>query len=300
MQVTGLLMNRRFLVTVSPYTMPAEISFGPLALTISDLAQSSGFYQKSIGLQLLKRQGNVTRLGTKDGRELLILTENAGAKAAKRATGLYHFAIKLPSRADLAASLYHLMESGTSLGGFADHGVSEAIYLADPDGNGIEIYRDRPRDEWPMKGEELLMDTRPLDLNGLLGELEERRQDWVGLSTEAVIGHIHLRVASIPAAEEFYIGRLGFQLMQRYGYAASFVSAGGYHHHIGFNTWESAGVEPLPPNSTGLRYFTLCLPTQDALEYLVDRLRQEGLLVEQSAAGFQIKDPSGNTIALSA
>jgi catechol 2,3-dioxygenase len=185
------------------------------------------------------------------------------------------------------------------LQGFADHGVSEAVYLTDPDGNSIEIYRDVPRSQWPYRDGQLQMVTDPLDVQGVLAELEaDPAPDAVGMHPDTTIGHIHLRVADIQASEDFYCKLLGFDLVQRFGPSARFVSAGGYHHHIGFNIWESAGAPPLPPGAVGLRYFTICLPDPAELTRLTGRLRQAGLPLEEAQGGVLLHDPARNAVLL--
>ena len=178
--------------------------------------------------------------------------------------------------------------------GFADHGVSEALYLGDPDGNGIEVYRDRPRAEWPYSAGHLSMDVLPLDLEELLAELNQRDNSWEGLSRETKMGHVHLHVPYLPEAEAFYVGLLGFQVMQRYGSGALFVSAGGYHHHIGLNTWAGVGAPPAPPGAVGLRHFVVRLPDERIRSAIVGRLRAAGIALEEVDGGVLVRDPARN------
>jgi catechol 2,3-dioxygenase len=207
-------------------------TIGTVALTIANLDRSVKFYARHLGFECHRRTDTGAWLGA-GGRDLLALSQCESAPRVRRATGLYHFAILVPSRVALARSLRRLVDTDTLMQGFADHGVSEALYLADPDGNGIEIYRDRPRPEWPNVGGRLQMGVEPLDLDGLLTELEGDEGGAGGLAEGTTIGHIHLHVARLVEAEAFYVGVLGFDLIQRYGDSALFVSAGGYHHHIG-------------------------------------------------------------------
>jgi catechol 2,3-dioxygenase len=283
--------------SIHPDTM-----LGAVALTISDIHRSVQFYQDVIGLEIHRREGRTAYLGA-GSKDLLLLVEDASAEQplsrGLRFTGLYHLAILVPSRLELARTLSRLLESGWPLQGFADHGVSEAIYLADPDGNGIEIYRDSPRSQWPTRDGQLQMVTDPLDVRGILAELEtDPAPAAAGLPPDTLIGHIHLRVADIQASEDFYCNLLGFDLVQRFGPSACFVSAGGYHHHIGFNTWESAGAPPPPPGAAGLRYFTICLPDSAELARLTDRIRQAGLPLDETQGGFLFHDPAQNAILL--
>jgi catechol 2,3-dioxygenase len=294
----------------SSYQMPAGIELGPLSLTIQDLSRSLEFYQGVLGMKLIGDGGSTASLSFDDRNTYLELVENRQASLPRGRTGLYHFALLVPSRPVLANTLKHLLESDYPLAGASDHGVSEAIYLSDPDGNGIEIYRDRQRQEWPMRNDELRMDTRPLDAPGLLKEvvqkeakikeagLSEAEREWAGLDPLTVLGHVHLKVASIPESEAFYVDLLGFQLMQRYGPSASFVSAGGYHHHIGFNTWESAGAQPPHEDAAGLRWFGLVLPDEASLDSLVKHLKDKNVSFQEERGGIIVRDPSENVLFL--
>lgn len=274
-----------------------DTRIGAVHLTVADLDRALAFYQNALGFTLHRRTESSAILGA--GRaDLLVLTAQPGARPVHGTTGLYHFAILVPSRRDLARSLKRLAETRTPVQGFADHRVSEAIYLSDPEGNGIEIYRDRPRSAWYDSQGRFHMATDPLDLGDLLNELQDDRQPWTGLQPKTTIGHIHLCVASIPQAEAFYRDVLGFDLMARYGPAASFLSAGGYHHHIGVNTWGSLGAPPPPPDATGLRTFDVVLPNREAMLATVDRVRAAGITVEEQEAGFLVRDPSHNGLRL--
>jgi catechol 2,3-dioxygenase len=257
------------------------------------------FYQEALGFQVHRREGDTARLGA--GRaDLVVLTEWPQARRVSGTTGLYHLAILTPSRLALARSLRRLAELETPVQGFADHLVSEAIYLADPDGNGIEIYRDRPRSEWPYQNGRLQMATDPLDVRGLLAELEGQPDSWSGLHPDTVLGHVHLHVADIRQAETFYVEVLGFELMVRYGPSASFLAAGGYHHHLGINTWNGVGAPAPPPNAVGLRWTLFYLPDDAALKRVIGRVRQAGLPMEERPEGFLLRDPAQNGLVLAA
>ncbi|HKT81519.1 MAG TPA: VOC family protein, partial [Vicinamibacterales bacterium] len=226
-------------------------AIGAVHLTIADLERSVEFYRRHLGFAVHDRRGDTVWCGA-GGPPLLVLTEDRAARPRQNGTtGLYHFAILVPTRIDLARGLRNLIASNSALDGFADHGVSEAIYLADPDGNGIELYRDRPRAEWPRRNGHLHMGTGPLDTEGLLDELSAESSTTFLLPAGTVIGHVHLHVRDLAEAEYFYAGVLGFDVMQRYGRAALFVSAGGYHHHVGLNTWAGVGAPPPAPESVG-------------------------------------------------
>lgn len=273
-----------------------ETSVGSVSLRIRDLERSIEFYT-ALGFEMESVKGKQATLGV-GNRELIFLRESAEAPQAFGTTGLFHFAILVPSRLELAKSMRQLTTSKIPVQGFSDHLVSEAIYLADPDGNGIEIYRDRPRSEWPFRDGQLQMDTLPLDINSLMSELESVPQPWTGLAEGTRIGHIHLKVANVKEAEDFYINTLGFELMTRYGPSASFVSAGGYHHHVGFNTWNSLGAPPAPDNAIGLVWYSLELPDNQALDQLLKLIHQAQIETEKGPEGVYVHDPSANRILL--
>ena len=243
------------------FSIHPDTMMGPVHLTITDLSRAVEFYQSVIGLQLLHRSDDLAWMGAGGDSPLLVLTENPDAQPKQpRTTGLYHLALLVPSRLDLARSLQHLTESSCPLQGLSDHLVSEALYLSDPDGNGIEIYADRPRDSWRTRNGQLELSTVPLNVDDLLMELGQQDAAWSGLPTETRIGHVHLHVSDLGQAEAFYRDLLGFDVVSRYGPSASFVSAGGYHHHIGMNTWAGVGVPSPPADGVGLRFFTIQLP----------------------------------------
>ena len=267
---------------------------GAVHLTISDVGRSVRFYEAHLGFILHRLEDGVAALGA-GGPDLLVLRAGRTAPRVRGTTGLYHFAVLVPSRADLARSLRRLIETDTVLQGAADHGVSEALYLNDPDGNGIEIYRDRPRADWPMANGKLRMGADPVDFDNLL---DEHDGSGAGLAAATTIGHVHLHVSDLAAAERFYVGVLGFEMMQRYGPSALFVSAGGYHHHIGLNTWAGVGAPPPPAGAIGLRHFVVTLPDPAALADVVGRVHAANIPVDSADGGALIKDPAGNAILL--
>lgn len=285
------------------YRIPADAHVGPVHLTVRNLERVLTLYRETLGLATLRKQGDAFVLGVRGGepgtsRPLLLLTESPEAPSPpRRSTGLYHVAIRLPTRRALGDTLRRLSQMRYPLQGAANHHVSEALYLADPEGNGLEIYADTPTSRWRDAAGRLQMDTAPLDVNGLLAEAGEDGE-WTGLPEGTVVGHIHLRVSDIPQTERFYRDLLGMDLMARYGDQAAFFSAGGYHHHIGANTWESAGAPPPPPGAAGLRYYTLVLPNGDALDALAQRLVDAGLPLEREPLRVALRDPSGNRLVL--
>ena len=233
-----------------------------------------------------------------DGRELLVLVEERGARPAAGYTGLYHFALLVPERAELAAWLAHAARDRVPLVGLSDHFVSEALYLSDPDGHGIEIYRDRPREIWEGKVGSTLT-TMPLDVDDLLAVLDDpETEPFEGLPAGTVMGHVHLKVAGIPETIDFYRDVLGFGLTAQLGEQAAFLSAGGYHHHVGANTWESAGAPPPPHDTAALRHATVVLPDDAARDEVVSRVEAAGLPVEDHDGDPLVRDPSGNALVL--
>ena len=274
--------------------IPAATTVGPVHLTVGDLERSLDYYRAAIGLRELERANGRASLGT-GTRELLVLVEEPGARPAHGHTGLFHVALLVPTRSDLARWLAHAARDRVQLTGLSDHFVSEAIYLRDPDWHGIEIYADRPRDVWDGKVGQTLT-TEPLDVESLLGELSDPQSEpFDGLPDGTAMGHVHLRVRAIPETIEFYRDLLGFELTATYGSQAAFLAAGGYHHHLGANTWESAGAPPPPPGTAALRHATIVLPSAAERERLVARL---GHRVEEAAEGPLVRDPSGNALVL--
>lgn len=275
--------------------LPDQTTLGAVELTVKDLDRAVAFYTGRLGLEEHGREGGSALLGGEGGEGFLRLVENPAAKPARRSTGLYHFAVLVPTRQDLARSLARLAATRTALEGASDHGVSEALYLADPDENGIEIYRDRRREQWPREGGGLVMRTEPLDLEDLLAELDDPKAG-AAMPAGTRLGHVHLHVADLDAALRFYRDVLGFELQQLYGSQAAFVSAGGYHHHVGFNTWRGVGAPPPPPDATGLRHFEVRLPDEASLATLGARLRETGAETTRDASGLWVADPSANRI----
>jgi catechol 2,3-dioxygenase len=276
-------------------TLPADLKLGDVRLAVSDLDRSIAYYQGSLGFQLHRRENDTAYLGAGEA-DLLVLTQQPDAQPSGRTTGLYHFAILVPSRLELARVLQNLINAQTPISGFADHAVSEAIYLSDPDDNGIEIYRDRPRSEWYDQNGKFLLTTIPLDVDGILAELEgQENSAWTGLAKGTLLGHMHLKVGTLAEANHFYCEVLGFDLMIRMP-GALFISAGGYHHHLGLNIWESAGAPPPPPNAVGLRGFTVLLPDQAALDEVKARIQGSGLPIDDHGVGFTVRDPFNNAV----
>ncbi|WP_102128433.1 VOC family protein [Deinococcus planocerae] len=275
-----------------------DLTLGHVELTVGHLARSLAFYREALGLTVLAAGEGAARLGV-EGKALLALRERPGAPPAPPSSpGLDHFALLVPTRAELARLVRHIGGMGLRLGQ-SDHLVSEAFYLADPDGHGIEVYRDRPRDGWRWVGGEVRMGGEPVDVPGLLREAGPPAP-WTGLSGGTVMGHVHLRVADLDAAEAFYADTLGFDVVSRWP-GALFVSVGGYHHHLGLNTWQSLGGEAAPAGSARLERVWVHLPDAGALGDVAERLRLGGAPFtqpSQRAGTLEVDDPFGTRLAL--
>jgi len=270
----------------------ARTRMGAVGLTVADLRRSLDYYTGAIGLELLADDDSEASLGA-DGRELLHLRTVRDARPADGYTGLFHFALLVPERIDLARWLAHAAATRVGLTGASDHFVSEAIYLRDPDGHGIEVYWDRPRVLW--EGQVERMGTWPLDVESLLGQLDDpRAPGFDGLPAGTTMGHVHLRVADVDETVRFYRDSLGFGLMTQLGLQAAFLSAGGYHHHVGANTWESRGAPAAPSGYATLDHATVVLPTPGERDLAAARLEDAGHRLD----GWLVRDPSHNAILL--
>jgi catechol 2,3-dioxygenase len=270
---------------------------GAVHLTVADLDRSLDYYARAIGLRARERGNGSAFLGA-GGDDLLVLHEEPGARPVHGHSGLFHYALLLPERADLARWLVHAAGEHVALTGMSDHLVSEAIYLQDPDGHGIEIYRDRPRSEWEWDGDRVRMATLPLDAKALVEVLEDAVPAFPGLPAGTRMGHVHLHVADVPEAEAFYNGTLGFDVVARYGADATFMSAGGYHHHLGANVWAGRGVTPPPAGSAALRHATILLPDAAEVDRVAARVANAGQEPAQTEDGTLVRDPSGNALVL--
>jgi catechol 2,3-dioxygenase len=277
-------------------TLPDTTSLGSVHLTVTDLDRAVDYYTTRLGFRVHAREGDEARLGAGAG-DLLVLKGDPAARRVRGATGLFHFAVLVPSRADLGRAFAHLVQTRTPMTGASDHGVSEALYLDDPDGNGIEIYRDRSRAEWPVHDGRLEMVTEPMDAEGVLAARGPDAAGAYALAAGTVIGHVHLHVSRLEPAERFYRDVIGFGLMQRFGGSALFLSSGGYHHHLGLNTWAGVGAPAPPPGSVGLRHFEVRLPDRAALDELLARALAAGVPAITTPDDVHLADPSGNTLA---
>jgi len=266
-------------------TIDPALRLGPVRLRGADLEQAQAFYERALGLATLDPAGEeeVTTLGLDDSVLIELHADPDAPPRPRRSTGLFHIAILVPDRVELARSLRRVIDAGWRFTGAADHLVSEALYLDDPEGNGLEIYRDRPRDQWRHRDGQIEMATLPLDLEDVLAEAAGK-EATERIASGTKVGHVHLNVADLGPTEDFYAGRLGLDVTTRDLPGALFLAAGGYHHHIGTNTWAGEGAPPPPPGSRGLEHFEIVVPSAEALP----------------AAAPQASDPAGNLVRLRA
>jgi catechol 2,3-dioxygenase len=284
-----------------PASIDPATRIGSIHLDVADLARSRAYYEQRVGLLPVREEPRTIALGPgadPDARELIVLREQPGASPSRGYCGLYHFALLLGERRDLASWVAHAAETRIPLVGLSDHFVSEAVYLTDPDGHGIEIYWDRPRALWEGQVAQR-MTTLPLDVGGLLDERDVERR-FEGLPASTTVGHVHLRVAEIPRTVGFYRDILGFELTASLAGSAAFFGAGGYHHHVGANTWESAGNTQPPRGTATLTRATILLPDSSELERVRERALVARIETVQLADGVLIHDPSGNPLLLTA
>jgi catechol 2,3-dioxygenase len=259
-----------------------DTHMGLVELSVSDLDRSLAYWQEAIGLRLLSRENGAAELGA--DAPLVRLVEEPGARSAQGFTGLFHVALLVPDRPSLGRFLAHTAREQIPLTGLSDHVVSEAIYLRDPDYHGIEVYADRPREQWEGRVSQT-MTTIPLDTDSLLAEAGDEGFD--GLPHGTTVGHVHLCVSDVDEMVGFYRDVLGMGLMAQGGQQAAFLSAGGYHHHVGGNTWETRGAPPAPEGTARLLRFTIVLPDEAEMERVAERI-----------GGTEVRDPSGNPLVL--
>lgn len=270
---------------------------GEVGLKVLDLKKMIRFYKEILGFEVLEETKTAAVLGA-GGKVLLRLEAKAGMTPKnQRYAGLYHFAILLPDRKELGKILLHLHHHGIGIGS-SDHLVSEALYLSDPEGNGIEIYRDRAAEEWDWNGSQVVMAVDPIDAAGLVQAAEQSGEEFRGMPADTVMGHIHLHVSNLPEAKTFYVDGLGFEVVSAMGGQALFLADQKYHHHIGLNVWNGTGIPALPDNTAGLGYFTLVLESEEKRQETAGRLRELGAEVVEQSGDVEVRDPSGNTIRL--
>ena len=276
--------------------LPATIRLGRVQLTVASLDRAVPWYESALGLRVHRRDDGEAELG--DGADTVVaLHEDPQARPAGRHAGLYHYALLYPSREELAWAARRLAVAGTPIQGMSDHGTHEAIYLPDPDGNGIELAADRPRDRWPDLREELSRGgPRPLDVDSLLAAVPDQAPP-AQVAEGLRVGHLHLHVGDIDEALAFYRDALGFEEQMNMG-SAAFLSAGGYHHHLGVNVWRGIGVGPPPEHTAGLERWTIELSGEDDVAAVRSRLSGGRIETEDVPGGFLARDPWRTAVAV--
>lgn len=287
--------------TATRFVIHPATRLGHVNLTVANLDRQIAFHRDILGFKLHWREGAEAGLGA-GGEDLFRFTEVPGARRVRGTTGLYHTAILVPTKWELAQLLQRIAETRTPLQGMSNHGTHLAIYLPDAEGNGLELAWDFPRDQWPSFDTMLLSaGPRPLDVDDLVAELRRDPSPWTGMHPDTKVGHVHLHVAAINSAGKFYHDVLGFDtVFQSPEYGVHFVSAGGYHHHIGLNTWQGVGAPLPPPDATGLRYFTVVLPDKTELKQVLEQIQAAGIATEETNEGILVHDPSRNGVLLTA
>jgi catechol 2,3-dioxygenase len=284
---------------MNTFQLPADARVGSTHFIVADMDRALEFYAGRLGFHELSREDSQVTLSADQVTPHILLTERQDAQPKpSRSTGLYHVAIRFPDRISLARAFQRLVSTRWPFGGFSDHAVSEALYLADADGNGLEMYRDRPREEWRIVNGQIHMTTEPLDVDDLLAQAELDPSPWNGVDPGTDIGHVHLHVSDLGKAKAFYHDLIGLDVaFDMSSHGALFMSAGGYHHHLGLNTW--AGRTPPPANAVGLRSWQFVIPDAGVLEQVVGRLKNAGVTVEQLPdGGALVRDDDHNAVAL--
>ncbi|MHB8133846.1 MAG: VOC family protein [Anaerolineaceae bacterium] len=270
-----------------------NIKIGVVHLNVTQLDRAQFFFEEGLGFKEIKKNESEVILGNLDKQPLIALHKVNNPTPRKRTTGLYHIAILLPSREDLARLIYHMVNNQINIEGTADHGVSESFYLTGPEETGIELYCDRPMEDWPIDDEgQLDMGTDPLDIDDLMYALQGKNKQWNGLPSGTRIGHIHLRAAELEKTSDFY-SLIGLEVTQDYGESALFFAGGEYHHHIALNTWQSAGAEPLPEDTAGLRFFEILVENPEILKEIKGTLETQEINFEGNDQGISVTDPNG-------
>lgn len=287
-------------MSVSPASGSAVLAraphrIGAVTLVVHDLDAVSRFYQDVVGLAVLDRHNDTARLGSGNTALIELVRDSAARRRSSREAGLFHTAFLLPGRADLGAWLFHASQRGFALQGAADHLVSEAVYLADPEGNGVEIYADRPTDQWPTEGGGYRMASDPLDFRSLVEAAGDHR--WQGFPDGGEVGHVHLQVGAISPAERFYGELLGFDLTCRYP-GGSFFGSGGYHHQLAANIWNSHNAPPRTEPVTGLAHLELFARERPVVDSTAARLAAAAVAIAPIDGGFAVQDPWGTRIHL--
>lgn len=261
-------------VIIPEFQLHEQTQIGKVVLKVANLEKMIAFYTQVIGLSLIEKNQQTARLGTTE-KILLELIKVENPLPLTRKTGLFHVAFLLPTRKDLGNTLIHYLQSNAPIDGASDHGYSEALYLTDPEGNGIEVYRDKPKSEWDIREDgEIVGITKEMDAEGVVAAADSQQSSF---PTGTIVGHVHLKVADLAQTETFYTQVVGLSLKNNFGNQAKFFAAGDYHHHIGSNTWMGKGVPPMADNDLGLAYYTFVLPDKEAFESLLTHLEKKNV-----------------------
>ncbi|MFT4120448.1 VOC family protein [Bradyrhizobium sp.] len=279
------------------YASRTPMRVGMVTLRVKNLDVVADYYRDVIGLAVMERSATAAKLGTGGGVLLALEARPEATAEARDAAGLYHTAFLMPTRKDLARWLVHAASHRVRLTGFADHLVSESVYLDDPEGNGIEVYADRDPSQWQWSEGSVKMATDELDIPGLLSLTNTRVADYAKAPDGLRIGHMHLRVGDLTEAERFYHGTIGLDPTRRRN-GAAFLSSGRYHHHLGMNVWQSQGAGQRDDQTTGLAWFSLVMEKQELLAAQEERLRKGGMRVTALANGVEAVDPWGTRVRL--
>lgn len=273
----------------------APVHIGAVGMVVRDLDRLTAYYRNLLGLTETGRSADSVTLGV-DGIDLLELVHRPDALPDDtREAGLYHTAFLMPTRADLARWILHVAKARVPISGASDHDVSEAIYLDDPEGNGIEVYSDRPSEHWRRDGKVIFQKTDPLDIDAIVREVDPATATYPAAPGGLRVGHIHLRVGDVPQSEAFYCGLLGLEVTRRRA-GATFISSGGYHHHVGANVWHSDGAGRRNPKRAGLGWFGIEVNDAATLDNLKQALAAAGSAIDDSPGGFATADPWGTRI----
>lgn len=283
------------MTTTTEFKINAGTKIGHVALKVANLEKMTRFYQEVIGLTLLEENQTESLLGTGD-IVLLRLRKIENPLPLTRRTGLYHIAFLLPTRRDLGNALFHYLTVEAPLSGASDHGYSKALYLKDPEGNGIEVYHDKPRSQWDIREDgEIIGVTEPMDTEGVLGAADRH---WTGFVPETTVGHVHLKVADLEASDRFYTEVMGLTLTSNFGEQAKFFAAGDYHHHLGANNWLGANVPGMEEKDLGLDYYTYQVPSAEELDRLVAHFEKLAVDFEQAEGRLTLTDPNGIKVVI--
>lgn len=284
-----------------PYALTTPIHVGEAALRVRDIKAMTAYYKDMLGLEEITRDGaadGTVVLGAGGKALLHLLPTPEAAFETPASAGLFHIAYLMPQRQDLARWLVHIARNRFPVTGFADHSVSEAVYLTDPEGNGVEVYSDRPRDLWKWDGDVVTMGTHPLDVDDIVANTDINKDDYGKAPANLRIGHIHLRVGDVARATGFYGGLIGLSSTRGNRGDAGFFSSGRYHHHVAFNTWNSAGAGQRDEKTTGLDWFSLELSNDAELAQLKERLKQTATTTPTTDAHIGMVDPWGTQVRL--